>query len=62
MNRRSLLGRMMAVSAGLVAFLFSSAAVNKAQAVVVRVRPRARFWINRHRRYLHYHLPRRRWW
>jgi hypothetical protein len=35
-------------------------APESASADWVRVRPKVRRWISRHRRYLHHHLPRRR--
>ncbi len=55
MNRRTSLWRLLGVAAAVVAVTAPPATAD-----VVHVRPAVKRWINRHRRYLHHHLPRRR--
>ena len=57
MNRRSILRSTFIVGAALLA---ATVPLGSADAVEVKVRKGVRCWINRHRRYLHHHLPRRR--
>ena len=57
MGRRSFLAAVFAFGAALAAV---AASPRPAGAVDVHVRRGVKRWINRHRRYLHYHLPRRR--
>lgn len=56
MNRRKLVQGLFVLGA---TTLVTCASPGTSQGVEVRVRPRVRRWINRHRRYLHHHLPRR---
>jgi hypothetical protein len=58
MDRRSFLKNTLILGAASVAV---AVPIALADAATVHVRPKVKRWINRHRRYLHHHLPRKKW-